>query len=125
MPYILDPNADVREIWNLQPERDGFVFANMIRYGLDDLIVRLAPSEIFETAYLAGRAAGKTPGNHLFTDAVDFAKAARDWKGALNDHGHTSYYGVRRIQDMRAYWLGRLRRVREMQVELLREAMND
>lgn len=34
--------------------------------------------------------------------------AVDSWTAALQDHGHTSYYGIAHIQLMRAYWLGRL-----------------
>ncbi len=39
-------------------------------------------------------------------------EAAADWKAAQDDHGHTSYWGVVHVRDMRAYWLGVARAIR-------------
>lgn len=43
----------------------------------------------------------------------EIREAVRSWTDALDDHGHTSYWGVAHIRAMRAYWLGVLRRRRE------------
>lgn len=39
-------------------------------------------------------------------------KAAADWKAAADQHEHTSYYGYQHVRNMRAWWLGVLRKQR-------------
>jgi hypothetical protein len=53
-------------------------------------------------------------GNRLWRVIEDSADAAANWKAAQTDHAHTSYYGVEHIRNMRAYWLGRMRKARSL-----------
>lgn len=47
--------------------------------------------------------AGRTVGRYTLFEAKE---ASRAWREALDDHGHTSYWGRLHIRCMRAYWLG-------------------
>lgn len=93
-------------------DADGFVWATTLDNSRT--VVRLAPSEVYPSAYALGRAIGCTPGNRPWRDVADFSDASASWKSAQNDHAHTSYYGAGTIRDMRAYWLGRLRTARHV-----------
>lgn len=44
----------------------------------------------------------------------EIGQACANWREALSDHAHTSYYGVDRIRMIRAYWLGRCRAMRKV-----------
>lgn len=44
---------------------------------------------------------------------ADAWAAVRSWRAALDDHAHTSYYGVEFIRGMIGYWLGMIREARK------------
>lgn len=74
--------------------------------------VRRGRFEVFPTAYAAGRAHGGQVGSRVWRECDEAAMAAASWHSAESNHGETSYFGARRIRDMRGYWLGRLRTAR-------------
>lgn len=57
---------------------------------------------------------GKSEGYPMF-HIYECVAAANNWKNALDDHGHTSFWGYEHIRAMRAYWLGKCRHIRANQ----------
>lgn len=46
--------------------------------------------------------------------SCELREAVNNWTAARWDHGHTSFWGSQHVRSMRAYWLGALRRRREL-----------
>lgn len=66
-------------------------------------------------AYAYGRRDPEAPRYSNPRLACDEARYGVDeWTAAQYDHAETSFYGAHRVRAMRAYWLGRLRTVREV-----------
>jgi hypothetical protein len=78
------------------------------------------PFHTVSAAYARGLADGSPDANPNDTWApknmheIEIGSACANWREALTDHAHTSYYGVERIRMIRAYWLGRCRAMRRV-----------
>jgi hypothetical protein len=59
-------------------------------------------------AYVAGYESPDASEYHRY----EVVKAYQAWKAAASEHAHTSYYGAAHVRNMRAWWLGVLRRQR-------------
>lgn len=80
-----------------------------------------SPAETVRAAYIRGREEAH-PGvraipEDLFAPSnlreVEIRSAVTSWTQAQFQHEHTSFYGTFHVRAMRAYWLGRLRGIRE------------